>query len=186
MNLIKPICNTVVPTVLFYIVYNTVGIIPATVISIIYSIGSVIYSKHKYNEVKNSKIIGIIGLAASAAAIIFTGEEKLYYIPSIIKNIVFLVFFIVLSVQHKSVLHYLAKDFNIKSLKQIDEKDMLCVNTIWIVFFVVKILSKIAGILYMDFKQMYWIVFWLGDPMAVLVIVLSVAVIKIRYTKIKK
>ena len=134
MNLIKPLCNTVIPTLLFYILYSYKGIIPAAVISIIYSICSVLYSKHKYNEVKNSKIIGIIGLAASAAAIIFTGEEKLYYIPSIIKNMVFLGFFIVLSVQHKSVLHYLAKDFDIKSLKQIDEKDMLCVNTIWIIF----------------------------------------------------
>lgn len=40
-------------------------------------------------------------------------------------------------------------------------------------FFALKILSKLLGLLFLDFKRLYWLVFLLGDPMTVLVVALT-------------
>lgn len=186
MKWMKPLCNLVLPAVLFYVFYHTAGIISAIVISLVYSVGSVLYTKYKDHQVKNSQIVGILGLAASAGAIIFTGEEKLYYLPSIIENMIFLGFMIVLTVRHKSVLHYLAKDFEIAALEQIPEESMFSVNALWMAYFALKIVSKIAGILYLDFRMLYWIVFLLGDPMTIVVVMASIYLIRARYARARK
>lgn len=91
-----------------------------------------------------------------------------------------------LSVRRKSVLHYMAKDFEIVSLEQIPEERMFSINVVWIVYFALKIISKIVGILYWDFNTLYGVVFLLGDPMMVLVIVLSVILIRINYSESNK
>ncbi len=180
MRWIKPLGNIVVPAILFYAAYRIGGIIPAVTLSLSYSIISAIYSKQKYHRVKNSQIVGIFGLIGSATAILFTGEERLYYIPSIVENIIYGGFMTLLSIRHKSVLHFLAKDFEIQWLKQIPEESMLGINVVWLIYFGLKIISKVLGILYLDFNQLYWVVFLLGDPMTVLVILLSVILIRTR------
>ena len=183
MKWIVPLGNMVIPAILFYGVYRVEGIIPAVIISLTYSLISVIYSKLKNHAVKNSQIIGILGLVSSAVMILFTGEEKLYYIPAIIHNVGFLGFIVALSLRQKSVLHFLAKDFEIESLKQVPEENMFSINVVWIVYFALKILSKIAGLLYLDFNTLYWVVFLLGDPMTILMIILSVILIRIHCSK---
>lgn len=180
MKWLKPLGNMVIPAVIFYIAYQAVGIIPAVIISLAYSLFSVVYSKYRDKAVKNSMLIGILGLLSSAVMILFTGDEKLYYIPALIQNMIFLGFIIVLSVRRRSVLHFLAKDFEIASLKQIPEENMFGINLIWTVYFALKILSKILGILYLDFDTLYWVVFLLGDPMTILVVILSVIFIRVR------
>ncbi len=186
MKLLKPFSDMVLPAALFYIIYNAVGIIPAVIVSLLYSSGSAIYSKRKGNAINNSQIIGILGLLSSAVAIAFTGEEKLYYVPSVFGNALFLGFMTILSVRHKSVLHYLAKDFDIKSLKEIPEEKMLRINIVWMIYFALKVISKLAGILYLDFNKLYWLVFVLGDPMTILVIIISVVLIRIQYSNINR
>lgn len=183
MKWIKSLGNMLIPTVLFYIAYHVVGIVPAVIISVVYSLISAVSSKIKNGVIRNSQIVGILGLVGSAIAIIFTGEEKLYYIPAMIQNTFFLGFIVVLSVRRKSVLHYMAKDFEIASLEQIPEERMFSINVVWIVYFALKIISKIVGILYWDFNTLYWVVFLLGDPMMVFVIVLSVILIRMNYSK---
>lgn len=145
MKWMRPLGNMVIPSALFYITYNVISIIPAVLFSLAYSVISVVYTKMKSGVIKNSQIVGAIGLAASAAAMIFTGEEKLYYVPKLVENAIFLGFMIVLSGRHRSVLHYLAKDFEIASLQEIPESSMLSVNIVWMVYFALKIISKIAG-----------------------------------------
>ena len=186
MKWMKPLCNLVLPAVLFYVFYHAAGIVPAIVISLVYCVGSVLYTKYKDQKVKNSQIVGILGLAASAGAIVFTGEEKLYYLPSIVENVIFLGFMIVLSVRHKSVLHYLAKDFEIAALEQISEESMFSVNVLWMTYFALKIISKILGMLYLDFKMLYWTVFLLGDPMTIVVVMASVCLIRARCARARK
>ena len=183
MKWMKPLGNMLIPTVLFYAAYRVTGIIPAVILSLAYSLISAIYAKIKNSTVKNSQVIGILGLAASIMAMCFTGEEKLYYIPALIENILFLGCITVLSFRRKSVLHYLAKDFEIESLRQIHEESMFSVNAIWIIYFALKIISKLVGILYLDFNELYWLVFLLGDPMTVLVIIISVILIRMHYSK---
>ena len=175
--------NIVLPTVLFYVFYNISGIMPAVIISAAYSLITVIYGKIRNYGVRNSQIIGFLGLIGSAAAILFTGEEKLYYVPAIIENVIFLGFMIILTARHKSVIHYLAKDFEIKSLEQIPEDKMISINVIWIIYFVLKIISKIVGILCLNFNELYWMVFILGDPMTIVMIIMSIIMLRMSSTK---
>ena len=41
-----------------------------------------------------------------------------------------------------------------------------------------KIIAKIAGIVFLNFNTMYWPVFIMGDPMTVVTIVLSIVLIR--------
>lgn len=184
MKWIWPLGNMIIPAVIFYIACHTIGLIPAVILSLGYSLVSVIHTLVKKKGIKNSQIIGILGLTVSALAVILSGNKKTYYIPSVFQNIVFLIFAITLSVRHKSILHYLAKDFEISSLTRIPEKNMMCVNMIWLLYFALKIIVKIAGILYLDFNKLYWVVFLQGDPMMILMIVLSIDMIRRQYAKI--
>ena len=43
--------------------------------------------------------------------------------------------------------------------------------------FALKVLSKVLGMLLLDFDDLYWLVFLLSDPMTVIVVVLSVVLV---------
>ncbi len=177
MKIWKALLNLVIPSLTFYAAYKLWGIIPAVAVSMFFCIFSISVSAVR-GKIKNTQILGMLGLLASAAAIHFTGNEKYYYIPSLIENIVFLGFFIFLSARHKSVLHYIAKDFDIRSLQVIPEHHLMNVNIVWMVFFSLKIIVKIAGIVCLNFETLYWLVFIMGDPMTIAAVVLSVVLIR--------
>ena len=183
MRYLKPILNIILPTLLFYLLYKTAGILWAVLVSVAFSLGSVLVRRFKGQKASNSQILGLISLLASGAAIAFSGDEKMYYVPALIGNIVLMFFMIGLTASHKSVLHYLAKDFHIGSLEKIPEDKMLSVNILWIVFFTLKILSKVLGLLFLNFEKMYWLVFLLGDPMTIIVVILSVILIRQGYVR---
>ncbi len=88
----------------------------------------------------------------------------------------------VLLIQKKSVLHYLTKDFEIAAIEQIPQENMRLLNVIWLLFFGCKIMVKIIGIIYLDFHKLYWLVFLMGDPAMVLMIVVSVIIIRFQLT----
>lgn len=177
MRVLIPVINVILPSLIFFMTYNFWGIIPAITVSGIFCALNILKSAI-CKEVKNTQVLGFLGLISSAIAIYFTGEEKYYYIPSFIENIIFLGFMVSLCFRHKSVLHYIAKDFEIDSLKKIPEDQLMNVNAVWLVFFSLKIIVKIIGILYLDFKTLYWLVFILGDPMTVAAIALSVVLLR--------
>ena len=174
---IKAIINMIIPSLIFYIVYRRWGIIPAVVMSGAICFGNILISAVK-RRVKNTHILGLMGLLTSTIAIHFTGQEKYYYIPSLIENFFFLGFMIYLCYRHKSVLHYIAKDFEIESLHKIPEHRMMNVNYLWLAFFSLKIIAKIAGLIYLNFNMLYWLVFIMGDPMTIVTIVLSIVIIR--------
>ena len=176
-TIIHAILNMIVPSLIFYIVYKQWGIIPAVAISAAFCVGNILISATK-KRIKNSQIIGLLGLLSSGVVIFFTGQEKYYYIPSLLQNIIFLGFMIFLCCRHKSVLHYFAKDFEIASLQKIPESQMMNVNMLWLVFFSLKIIAKIVGIFYLNFNSLYWLVFTMGDPMTIVTIVLSIVLIR--------
>ncbi len=49
--------------------------------------------------------------------------------------------------------------------------------------FSIKIISKVLGMLYLDFEKLYWLVFLLGDPMTCAVILLSIYMVRKQYKK---
>ena len=55
-----------------------------------------------------------------------------------------------------------------------EKNNLLILNIIWLIFFLLKILSKSLGILFLSFNELYWVVFVLGDPMTIIVVAYSV------------
>ena len=72
----------------------------------------------------------------------------------------------------------MAKDFEVKALKEVPEEHMMNVNLLWIAFFVLKIISKTMAIFKLDFQTSYWLIFILGDPMTIIVVLLSIWMIR--------
>lgn len=181
MKKIISIFNLILPTILFYWVYTKWGIIWAACLSILISGISLAIQYHKTKKISNTAVIGLLGLLASAIAIYFTGNEKYYYVPALAMNVITFCFLCTLSIQKKSVLHYLAKDFEIAAIKQIPQENMHLLNMIWLIFFGCKILTKIIGIIYLDFHKLYWLVFLMGDPAMVFMIVVSIIIIRVQF-----
>ena len=184
-RVIVTLVNIILPSLMFYAAYKLWGIIPAIAVSTLYSIISIIVSAIR-DKAKNSQVIGLLGLVGASVAIYFTGEEKFYYIPALIMNIVYLGFMIYLCARKKSIFHFILKDFEIDYLQCIPEDRVMNVNIIWLVFFALKIISKVIGILWLDFKQLFWLVFILGDPMTIVAVVLSVILIRRSFVLVKK
>ncbi len=78
------------------------------------------------------------------------------------------------------MLHYLVKDFEIAAMNQLPEENLRMLNLIWLFFFGGKILTKAVGIVYLDFAKLYWLVFLMGDPAMVCMILVSVVIIRIQ------
>ena len=184
-TIIITLVNMILPALMFFAAYKLWGIIPAIAVSALYSIISIIVSAIR-DKVKNSQVIGLLGLIGSSVAIYFTGEEKFYYIPALIENFIFLGFMIYLCARRKSIFHFILKDFEIDSLQRVPDNRLMNVNIVWLAFFVLKIISKVIGILYLDFKQLFWLVFILGDPMTIVAVVISVILIRRSFVVVKK
>lgn len=178
-----PIVNIIMPTLVFWAVYRLSGILPAVMVSIFISAGSVFYAYIKKKQLSNTQVLGLVGLILSGVSITFSGNEKFYYIPALISNIVLFGFMIALTIRGKSVFLYLAEDFQVKALQNIPEQDVFILNYLWLAFFFLKCASKIIGLVYLDFGKLYWLVFLLGDPAMLIVIGISVLFIR---KKVKK
>ena len=124
MKKIFSIANIIMPTIIFYWIFKIWGIIFAAMISVLYNGMSLGVQFRKSGTISNTSVIGLLGLIGSAIAIYFTGNEKYYYIPALAINIITFCFLCVLSGNKKSVLHYLAKDFDIKAIAQIPQDNL--------------------------------------------------------------
>lgn len=173
MKKLSPLLNILIPTFSFWVCYKLLDILPAIMFSVLISLFMILQGYIKKKQISNTQIIGLVGLILSGISIILSDNEKLHYVPALISNIVLLSYMVVLTIKKKSVLLYLAKDFKIKSLQNITEKDALNLNYLWICFFLLKCISKIVGLIYLDFETLYWVVFFLGDPAMILVVGVS-------------
>lgn len=178
MKKLYPILNLILPTVIFWAVYKLFGMLPATFLSLLVSLSNSVLHYLKDKEISNTQVLGLVGLVLSGVSISLSGNEKWYYVPPLANNIVLFVFLLILAVRRKSVFLYLAKDFHIKSLEQIEEREILGLNYLWLFFFLVKCITKIAGLLFLDFEKMYWLVFFMGDPAMILVALISAGYIR--------
>lgn len=173
-NIIKQLAYLILPTVIFYICYAYMGILYAMLASLAFTLAAIVSHYVKYKRLTNTQVFGVIGLALSFIAIIYTDNEKLYYVPALVNNCVFACFAIALSIKRKSIFHYVTKDFNLPWTKNIAESECVPLNILWLAFFLLKIVSKVVGILFLDFKVLYWLVFILGDPMTIALVAYSI------------
>lgn len=180
------ICNMIFPSILFYFIYTFWGIILAIVFSVLFNGISISVQYYKKRRIFNTSVLGLLGLIGSAVAICFTGNEKFYYVPALVINVINFLFLCVLSIQKKSIFHYLTKDFEITVLKRLPQENLCFLNIIWLIFFGLKIITKVMGLFYLKFDELYWLVFWMGDPAMVLMIIFSVVVIRLQFIHMEK
>lgn len=178
MRYVRPIVNIFMPTLIFYMVYKLLGILPAVVLSLLINVVLLIADYAKRKTVSNSQIMGIVGGILSALAIWGGGSEKWTFVPALIQNVVMLAFFAVLTLKRRSILKYILADFQVKAFENVKEENLLTVNVVWVVFFTLKIIAKILGILMLDYDSLYWVVFFMGDPAFIVAVIISILMIR--------
>lgn len=178
MRYVKPIRNMLLPSLLFYAAYKITGLFPALIISLVLN-ALILFGRYlKEHYIANTQIIGILGGVFSAITVGAGGNEKWTFVPALAQNVIMAIFFAALTAKKKSVVHYLAKDFRVRGLENRKEERLMPVNIIWLVFFFLKIAVKAAGILFLEYDRLYWLVFLMGDPAFILVVILSAAIIR--------
>lgn len=178
MRYLRPIINITLPTIVFYIAYKLLGILPAVVLSLIINMMILIYDYVKRKPITNTQIIGILGGVFSVLAIWGGGSEKWTFVPALIQNIVMTVLFVVLTVKKQNILKFLLEDFQVKILEGMKDEKLMMINIIWIMFFILKILVKLIGIVMLDYESLYWLVFMMGDPAFIIVVILTVIILR--------
>ena len=178
MRYLRPIINITLPTIVFYIAYKLLGILPAVVLSLIINMMILIYDYVKRKPITNTQIIGILGGVFSVLAIWGGGSEKWTFVPALIQNIVMTVLFVVLTVKKQNILKFLLEDFQVKILEGMKDEKLMMINIIWIMFFILKILVKLIGIVMLDYERLYWLVFMMGDPAFIIVVILTVIILR--------
>ena len=106
------------------------------------------------------------------------GYEKFYYLPALVQNCAVMVMVITLCLKSKSVFIYIVKDFEIPIFKNVSDADVLPLNYLWIGYCLLKILSKVIGMIALDFVSLYWLDFFSGTPLNVLLIIISYYFVK--------
>ena len=134
--------------------------------------------RYRGKPLRNTQILGMVGLVVSLIGVLFAGNDNYYYLPALMENFVFAGFTLVLTLRKKSIFLYVVRDFEIPALSGLDERSLIGLNVLWLCYFAAKIATKALGILYLDFSVLYWLVFALGDPATILLVLLSLAVAK--------
>ena len=155
-------CRMLLPNIIFSVIYKIYGLKYAIVISCIIGSAIILLDIIKERSIKNSAIIGIVILILQMLSSFFSGYEKLYYIPALLENCIVMSLVIGMCVKSKSVFLFLVKDFEFELFENLNDRDVLSLNYIWIVYCMLKIISKIVGMITLDFIKLYWLVFKLN------------------------
>ncbi len=185
-NLVKQLAHLFLPTILFFICYSLFGILPAIIITGSISVFIFLITFIKTKKPSNSQLVGILGMAISFIAIYFTGNDKYYFITPLISNCILAVFALVLTIQKKSIFHFVAKPFKIKQIENIPESEFISLNLMWLFALIIKTISKLLGVLYLDFKTIYWIAYLLSDPFTIVLIIFSIFLVNRKISLSKK
>lgn len=181
-NYLKPkveaLLRILAPTGIFLFFYYVFGLKVAIISSCVFSGTFYVRDIMKEKRISNSSVIGGIGLIFQVVSAFFIGYEKLYYLPALIQNCVVLFFVTYLCFHSKSVFLYLVKDFHWSIFEGISDEDLLNLNYLWVAYCLLKVGSKIMGIIKLDFVSLYWLVFLLGTPLNVLLTAISYLIVK--------
>lgn len=178
MRYVKIIANLVLPSILFYGIYRIAGILPAVLLSLGINLILLSIDMIKKKTIANTQILGILGGVFSALAVWGGGNEKWTFVPALLQNIIMTGFFILLTIRKKSVLKFICKDFQIKTIENMQDDKLQPLNLLWLAFFCLKIFVKIAGLVLLDYDKLYLLTFLMGDPALLLVVLLTVLIIK--------
>ncbi len=181
-SILKRLVFLLLPTILFFVCYSVWGILPAVIISGAVSFLVAIFTFIRTRKLPGSQLIGILGMIISFAAIYFTGNDKYYFLTPLVSNCILVIVAFILTIRKKSIFHLVAKPFKLPQIADIPESAFLSLNVMWLVALVVKTLSKLLGVLLLDFKTIYWIAYVLSDPLTVVLLIVSVYLVRRNLT----
>lgn len=177
-KVIKTIVRMMAPSVLFLVLYKFLGLQLSVLISCAISFLFLLLNVFKEKKITNSAIIGALALAFQVVSAFCVGYEKLYYVPALVQNCVIMVLVLLLCIRSKSVFLYVVKDFDFKIFKNMGDEELLPLNYLWVAYCLLKIITKVVGMVALDFISMYWVVFLFGTPLNLVAIVLSYFYVK--------
>lgn len=177
------VLRTMAPSLAFFFFLSRKDIKCAILSSCIVGILIFICDIVKVKKITNSSVIGGIALLFQIISSFLAGYEKLYYVPALLQNGVVMLLLIAMCVKKQSIFLYMVKDLKIALFESMKDQDVMDLNYIWIGYCLLKILSKVVGLVTLDFVTLYWIVFALGDPLNILLLVISYICVK---RKVKK
>lgn len=168
-NIVRQIIYMFLPTVYFRILYEKLGIPIALCISIGTSGIMIIYNYKKYKKINNSLIIGFCLTLFSLLGCVFSGNDRFMFYPAVLENFIFIVIILICISKRKSYVFFFIKDFEIQSIKDIDESVFLPTNYAWLFIFIVRFFLRVISLLNtnMSFNSLYWISFFAGDPITI-------------------
>ena len=174
----KAIVRMMLPGASFLALYYFTSLQIAILVSCVASLLLLTLDIRKERTIKNSNVIGIMGLIFQMISAFFVGYEKFYYVPALVQNCAVMVMVLALCLKSKSVFLYIVKDFEIPIFKNVSDADVLPLNYLWIGYCLLKIISKVIGMIALDFVSLYWLVFFLGTPLNILLIIISYYFVK--------
>lgn len=175
---LKSILFMFLPSFILYVIYELGGILWMLLFSGLYSVMNYLQGKKNKASISHTQAIGFVVMIWSVIAIIFTDNEKLYYIPALAGNVLVLLGIMYLTLKRKSIVCYINEDFRFEGLNRIEDNEIMIINILWGSYFVIKILFKIVGMLFLEFEKLYWGAFLLGDPATIVMLMISYYIIQ--------
>lgn len=177
-RIIRVIIRMLAPSISFLVFYYISGLQSAIIVSCIVGFLLLLWDGCKGKRVNNSNIIGVLALGFQMISSFCIGYEKIYYVPALVQNCTVMIVISYLCCKSKSIFLYVVKDFDFAIFRNVKDDDILSLNYLWIAYCLLKIISKVLGIYALDFFSLYWLVFFFGTPLNILLIVLSYLYVK--------
>jgi len=171
-NTIRQFIYMFLPAIVFRTIYGYFGLYIAIISSLILTVSVMVSNHRKNGRVENTLIKSLSILILSFLGSVISSNERFYFIPPLLQTVFFIIWILIFMIRKKCYVFLFAKDFNIPYLDEMDEKDFLSLNYIWLFIFCLKFVIKTISLVYMDlpFVTLYWISFLSGDPITLPVI----------------
>ena len=171
-NTIMQLIYMFAPFIIFKTLYGHFGLVPAIISSLTFIISMMIYNYKKKGRVGNILIISLFFNILSFISYLLSSNERFYFIPGILQVAIFIIWILIFIVRKKCFILFFMEDFNVPCVDEMDEKEFLSLNYVWLFTHVLRLAIKVISLVFMDlnFETLYWISFLSGDPITVPVI----------------
>ena len=167
----KQIIRSVIPAILFMVIYKFISFKVAVVIG--FTVGLFMYI-HEYN--KNKKLssfsyLGIFSLICQTIMSLFAQNPKTYFVYPLIFNLIYAIIFGVSLIIKRDMISFFAKDM-CETEEEFEELKpaFRYVTLLWFIFFLIKIVIKVVGLLNWSFEILYIVNWIVGTPMSLILI----------------
>lgn len=167
------ICRSLLPAVLFLIVFKVYSYDLALITGL--AIGTAIYG---YTYKKKGCLsaldkIGLLGLIIQSIIGLIANNEKMYFAYPLVQNAVVTMLLFISLFLKDDIISLIARDFNDEEDRELMRPTYRKLTMMWGVFFLIRTVVKVIGLLNWSFEMLYTVNWVLGTPVSVAMIYLS-------------